>query len=162
MGSPLLPLLANVYMDKLERDFEKSPLQPRVLVQYLDDYFALWSHGNENLNGFLNLINQLDGRSKSTMEVDKDERLPFLDIEVMRSKGTLMRRVTNSRQKPLSNFHGQAFATWATSMVSLKEDVHSLPYLPLSGVLPIWGRSLRCSSVNCVADERDVFRYLRS
>ncbi|VEL10953.1 unnamed protein product [Protopolystoma xenopodis] len=37
MGSPLSPLLENVYMDKLEREFEKSPLQPRVLMRYLDD-----------------------------------------------------------------------------------------------------------------------------
>ncbi|VEL21014.1 unnamed protein product [Protopolystoma xenopodis] len=48
IGSPLSPLLANVYMDKLEREFEKSPLQPRLLMRYLDDYFALWSHGKEN------------------------------------------------------------------------------------------------------------------
>ncbi|VEL37765.1 unnamed protein product, partial [Protopolystoma xenopodis] len=44
MGSPLSPLLENMYMDKLEREFEKSPLQPRMLMQYLDDYFALLSH----------------------------------------------------------------------------------------------------------------------
>ncbi|VEL34178.1 unnamed protein product [Protopolystoma xenopodis] len=42
MGSPLSPLLANVYMDKLEKEFKKSPLQPRVLMPYLDDYFPLW------------------------------------------------------------------------------------------------------------------------
>ncbi|VEL32994.1 unnamed protein product [Protopolystoma xenopodis] len=30
--------------DKLDREFEKSPLQQRVLIRYLDDYFALWSH----------------------------------------------------------------------------------------------------------------------
>ncbi|VEL33482.1 unnamed protein product [Protopolystoma xenopodis] len=33
MGSPLSALLANVYMDKLEREFVKSPLQPRVLMR---------------------------------------------------------------------------------------------------------------------------------
>ncbi|VEL18957.1 unnamed protein product [Protopolystoma xenopodis] len=50
MGHPLSPLLSNVYMDNLEREFGKSPLQPRVLMRYLDDYFALWSHGKKNLN----------------------------------------------------------------------------------------------------------------
>ncbi|VEL12364.1 unnamed protein product [Protopolystoma xenopodis] len=32
MGFPLSPLLANVYMDKLEREFEKSALQPSVFM----------------------------------------------------------------------------------------------------------------------------------
>ncbi|VEL19050.1 unnamed protein product [Protopolystoma xenopodis] len=48
MRSPFSALFANVYIDKLEREFEKSPAQPRVLMQYLDHYFALWSHGKEN------------------------------------------------------------------------------------------------------------------
>ncbi|VEL15279.1 unnamed protein product [Protopolystoma xenopodis] len=45
MGSPLSPL-ASGYTDKLEMEFEKSPLQPRVSMRYLEDYLALWSHGN--------------------------------------------------------------------------------------------------------------------
>ncbi|VEL10572.1 unnamed protein product [Protopolystoma xenopodis] len=81
IGSPLPPLLTNVYMDKLERVFEKSPLQPRVLMPYLDDYFALWSHGKENLNELLNFINEFDERIKFTMEVEEDERLPFMGHE---------------------------------------------------------------------------------
>ncbi|VEL25650.1 unnamed protein product [Protopolystoma xenopodis] len=93
MGPPLSPLLANVYMDMLEKEFEKSPLQPRVLMRYLDYYFAFWSNGKENLSEFFNFIQQLDKRIKFTMEVEEDERLPFLDIEVMRSKGTLMKRL---------------------------------------------------------------------
>ncbi|VEL09138.1 unnamed protein product [Protopolystoma xenopodis] len=83
-------LFANVYIDKLEEEFEKSLLQAKVLMRYLDDY-ALWLHCKENLNGFLNFINQLDERIKFTMEVEENERTPFLDTEVMRSNGTLMR-----------------------------------------------------------------------
>ncbi|VEL34815.1 unnamed protein product [Protopolystoma xenopodis] len=84
-GSPLAPVLANMYIYKLEREFEKSPLQPRALMRYLDDYFAL--------NEFLNFINQLDERIKFTMELEQDERIPFLDMDVMRSNGTLIRRL---------------------------------------------------------------------
>ncbi|VEL10344.1 unnamed protein product [Protopolystoma xenopodis] len=80
MGSPLSPLLANVCMYRLEKEFEKSPLQPKVLMRYLDDYFALWSHSNENLDEFFNFMSQLDGRIKFTMQVDKGKRLPLLDV----------------------------------------------------------------------------------
>ncbi|VEL33830.1 unnamed protein product [Protopolystoma xenopodis] len=95
-GLPMEPplfLLENLYMDKSQTEFEKSLLQPRVLIRYLDDYFALWSHGKEDLDEFLNFINQLDERIKFTMEVEEDERPHFLDIEVMRSKGSLLRRL---------------------------------------------------------------------
>ncbi|VEL41886.1 unnamed protein product [Protopolystoma xenopodis] len=72
MGSPLSPLSANVYMDKSERKFEKLPLKLRVLMRYLDDYFALWSYGKENLNESPNFINQLDERITFTMEVEDE------------------------------------------------------------------------------------------
>ncbi|VEL09224.1 unnamed protein product [Protopolystoma xenopodis] len=89
MGSLISPLLANEYMYKLDREFDQSRLQARVLLRYLDDYFALWSHAKENVNEFLNFINQLDERIKFTMEAEENERLPFLYTEVMRSNGTL-------------------------------------------------------------------------
>ncbi|VEL32693.1 unnamed protein product [Protopolystoma xenopodis] len=56
MEPPLSPLL-----DRLE-EFEKLPLQPRVLMRYLDDYFALWLHGKKNFDEFPNFLNKLDGR----------------------------------------------------------------------------------------------------
>ncbi|VEL30717.1 unnamed protein product [Protopolystoma xenopodis] len=41
MGSPSPSPLANVYMDRLGKECEKSPLQPRVVMRYLDDDFTL-------------------------------------------------------------------------------------------------------------------------
>ncbi|VEL14035.1 unnamed protein product [Protopolystoma xenopodis] len=79
MGSPLSPLLPNVYMNKIEEKFKMAPLQLVVLMWYLDDYFAIWSHGREKLEEFLKFVNHIDG--KFTMEIDKGERLPFLDVE---------------------------------------------------------------------------------
>ncbi|VEL36078.1 unnamed protein product [Protopolystoma xenopodis] len=37
MSSPLSPLLANIFMDKVGENFEMSPQQPTVIMRYLDD-----------------------------------------------------------------------------------------------------------------------------
>ncbi|VEL16241.1 unnamed protein product [Protopolystoma xenopodis] len=41
--------------------------------------------------------------------------------------------------------------------VALKEDVYSLPDLPLSAVLLILGHSFRCTPANCVVGQGNVF-----
>ncbi|VEL21326.1 unnamed protein product [Protopolystoma xenopodis] len=91
MGSPLSPLLVNVYMNKIEEKLKMASPQPAVLMRYLDDYFSLWSNGREKLEEFLKFVNQIDEKIKFKMEVDEGERLPFLDIEVIHSNGMLKR-----------------------------------------------------------------------
>ena len=46
MGSPLSPIIANLYMqhfDELARDL--SPLNPRMQLCFADDTFVVWQHG---------------------------------------------------------------------------------------------------------------------
>ncbi|VEL09724.1 unnamed protein product [Protopolystoma xenopodis] len=93
MRSPLSPLLEDVYMNKIEENFKMSPLQPAVLMRYLDDYFTFWSHGREKLEDFLKFINQIDEQIKFKMEVEEGERLPFLDVEVIRFNETLKKKL---------------------------------------------------------------------
>ncbi|VEL28267.1 unnamed protein product [Protopolystoma xenopodis] len=69
-----------------------APIQPALLMQYLDDYFAIWSHEREKLEEFLKLANQIDENIEFMKEVEEKERLPFLDVEVIRSNGTLKKK----------------------------------------------------------------------
>ncbi|VEL18673.1 unnamed protein product [Protopolystoma xenopodis] len=62
-------------------------------MRYLDDYLALWSHGREKLEGFLQFVNQIDGQIQFTMEVEEGERLSFLDVEVIRYNRTLKKKL---------------------------------------------------------------------
>ncbi|VEL35619.1 unnamed protein product [Protopolystoma xenopodis] len=93
MGSPLSPVLANVYMNKIEENFKMASLQPTVLMWYVDDYFALWSRGREKLEKFLKFVSQIDEKIQFTLEVEDGERLPFLDVEVIRPNGTLKEKL---------------------------------------------------------------------
>ena len=45
MGSPLSPVIANLYMESLEGTAIRSAaLQPNLWVRYMDDTFVIWTH----------------------------------------------------------------------------------------------------------------------
>ena len=55
MGSPLSPVLANIFMEDFEQKaLANSNLVPSIWKRFVDDIFAVWSHGDEQLLNFLN------------------------------------------------------------------------------------------------------------
>ncbi|VEL20057.1 unnamed protein product [Protopolystoma xenopodis] len=76
-------------MNKIEESFKTAPLQPTVLMRNLDEYFALWSYGREKREEFLKFASRIDEKIQFTMEIEEGERLPFLEVKVIRSNGAL-------------------------------------------------------------------------
>ena len=92
MGSPLSPILANLYMEWFEEQaISSAPYKPKLWVRYVDDTFVVWQHNREQLTEFLNHLNSVAQPICFTMEVENDNKLPFLDVLVTknRSKGTV-------------------------------------------------------------------------
>ena len=53
MGSPLSPIVANLFMEAFEdRALKSAVLQPRMWVRYVDDTFVLWPHKEDELDTF--------------------------------------------------------------------------------------------------------------
>ena len=93
MGSPLGPILANIFMCNLEENFLNScpaSFKPLIYKRYVDDTFVTFKEKDHALD-FLNFINTKHPNIKFTMEMEKDKKLPFLDIMVNREN-----RVTTS------------------------------------------------------------------
>ena len=86
MGSPLSPVLANLFME-----FFESELLPDIIdfeikwLRYVDDIFAVIAD-SLNIDDFLSMLNNLHHSIKFKVEIETNESLPFLDTVVSRSE----------------------------------------------------------------------------
>ena len=86
MGSPLSPIIANLYMEYFESlALELSQLQPKLRLRYVDDTFVEWQHGKDSLYTFLDHLNGIRESIKFTMEIESNQTIAFLDVLVKRN-----------------------------------------------------------------------------
>ncbi|CAF0778504.1 unnamed protein product [Didymodactylos carnosus] len=85
MGSCLAPILADVFMIKLEQKLNKLLFnKPQLYLRYVDDVFCIFSK-TENYEAFLNIINQWHQNIRFTLEVENNGHFPYLDAMIMRN-----------------------------------------------------------------------------
>ena len=82
MGSPVSPIVANLYMEYLEQKaLSTAPHPPRFWCRFEDDTFVI--HKEANKQGFLQHINSADHAIKFIVEDNKEDgSIPFLDTIV--------------------------------------------------------------------------------
>ena len=82
MGSPVSPIVANLYMEYLEQKaLSTAPHPPKFWGRYVDDTFVI--HKEANKQGFLQHINSVDPAIRFTVEDNKEDgSIPFLDTIV--------------------------------------------------------------------------------
>ena len=89
MGSPLGPVLANLFMAVNEKDWlESCDNPPSFYRRYVDDIFCLMNDEG-HANDFLVYLNAKHPNIKFTMEIEKDKKLPFLDVLISSQHGNL-------------------------------------------------------------------------
>ena len=78
MGSPISPVVANLYMEQFEsRALDTAPTPPTMWYRYVDDTMAkIHENAVDSLSEHLNSIDQ---HIQFTSEQEKDGRIPFLD-----------------------------------------------------------------------------------
>ena len=88
MGSPLAPLLSNVFMSKIELDF-LNKFQDNIAFykRYVDDTILLWKGDDASFQQFFNYINSIHPNIRFTCEWESEFTLNFLDISVSRNPG---------------------------------------------------------------------------
>ncbi|KAK4877055.1 hypothetical protein RN001_009561 [Aquatica leii] len=84
MGSPLSPILAEIFMNNFETSYiTTNPLflnNVACWIRYVDDVFYIFKGSNLQINAFLNFLNSIHSRIKFTVEIPLDNSLPFLDL----------------------------------------------------------------------------------
>ena len=81
MGSPLAPVLANLFMGHHERIWLENYKASSILFyrRYVDDTFCLFDTEHD-ATLFFDYINDRHPNIRFTMEKEVDEKIPFLDV----------------------------------------------------------------------------------
>ena len=83
MGSPISPIVANLYMEDLEtKAIQSAPHTPAFWKRFVDDTFVIIksSHKQE----FLDHINSIDSNIQFTSEESREDgSMPFLDMLII-------------------------------------------------------------------------------
>ena len=110
MGSPLSPIVANLYMEKFKKEaIEPFPLKPKRWKRYVDDHHVVWPHGEDNLAKFLEHINKQNNRIRFTMELETNNSLPFLDVLIsMKEDGSIAHQVFRKKTHTEKYLHANS------------------------------------------------------
>ena len=90
MGSPLCPTLANAFLVHFEKDWLRnfpSDFKPHYYQRYVDDFFVLFT-SPKHLEAFRNFLNGRHANLSFTTEREKQNRMSFLDIAIIRDDKT--------------------------------------------------------------------------
>ena len=104
MGSSLSPVVANLFMIYFERKALKDArLKPKLWLRYVDDIFVVWPFGKDELLSFLDYLNSIHPRIQFTVELEEENKLPFLDVLVSKTTNgslehTIYRKPTHTNR----------------------------------------------------------------
>ena len=81
MGSPLGPVLANIFVGYYEEKLFSQTQKPPIYFKYVDDTFVIFNHEAE-ADEFLNKLNCLYPFLRFAFKNEEEKCLPFLDVYV--------------------------------------------------------------------------------
>ena len=99
MGSPLGPVLANIFMVDFEEKWITNNINtfsPICWKRYVDDTFTLFNNTND-ANLFLNYLNNRHPNIKFTSDMEETNKLPFLDILIIKENNQFQTTVFHKK-----------------------------------------------------------------
>ena len=134
MDSPLAPLVADVFMDKLETELFASnhtlTKYTQYWYRYVDDILCLWNGTTSQLHEFRSLLNSLYPSIKFTLEIGGNQ-INFLDLEIPVLDG---KHSFGIYRKPTTTdvlICGDSYHPFPHKNAAIHNMIHRLLYVPL-------------------------------
>ena len=84
MGSCISPVVANIFLEYIERQALTSFREPpKIWIRYVDDIFCIINYSI--IDEFLQHINSISSNIQFTAKTEKDQTLPFLNVQITRN-----------------------------------------------------------------------------
>ena len=102
MGSPVAPVLAELYLRKLEKTVlsENFRVPIKLYYRYVDDIFLVTSDSTPD-STILQEMNAIDNNIKFTLEPSEADKLNYLDVTVIRKQEQLLTKWYKKKSSPL-------------------------------------------------------------
>ena len=83
MGNPLAPIIADLWMQKMETKLNRfSKNRPVIWLRYVDDVFCLFTTSETKIKDFHSRINRWHEKLTFTLELGSNNSISFLDVLV--------------------------------------------------------------------------------
>ena len=114
MGSPLGPILANIFVGAMEKQLFQANAKPLIYVRYMDDICAVFNSEAER-DLFQQLLNNMHRSLQFTVEYEVNGTLPFLDVMIERTPSKF---ITSVYRKPTFTGH---YIRWSSFVVKRRK-----------------------------------------
>jgi len=100
MGSPIAPIIADIFISKLEEKLNRfTTNKPKIWYRYVDDILCIFSK-KQNITDFLSRKNKWHKNIQFRVVYEENKQLPFLDISIIRHQNkyetTIYRKPTTT------------------------------------------------------------------
>ena len=148
MGSPLSPIVANLFMEDLEtKALATAPSSPKIWKRFVDDTFTIIQ--NADKDAFLDHIKSIDSNIHFTYEDPKEDGfMPFLDMLITPEE--IGRLNTNVYRKPT---HTDQYLHW--------DSLHAITFkYSVIGTLYHRARTVCSNPYQLQNEEKHLFKSL--
>ena len=134
MGNPLSPLLAEIFMDNLEKVIHQHNLSNNFLYwyRYVDDILACFVGTERQLQSFLNYINSIHTNIKFTLEIKQNNSINFLDLTITKQNNKHDFSIFHKPSYTDITIHNKSSHPYTHKISAFNSFIHRLLNIPLS------------------------------